>query len=201
MLKVRLKEKKCRNTECREQFMPSRPMQVACTPKCALVLARLDREKKAAKATLEKVKQERAEHRAAKERIKSRGDHAEDAQKAFNAWVRERDYGQPCISCGTVANVQYCAGHYRTVGGFPELRYEPLNVHLQCNRNCNMGKSGNVLEYRIRLVKKIGADKVDWLEGPHDAKHYSIDDLKAITKKYRALTRELKKAREALSAN
>ena len=200
MLKVRLKEKKCRNTECREQFMPSRPMQVACTPKCALVLARLDREKKAAKATLEKAKQERAEHREAKERIKSRGDHAKDAQTAFNAWVRERDFDKPCVSCGNYHQGQWHAGHYLTVGARPELRFEPDNCHKQC-APCNNHLSGNLILYRVTLVGRIGTERVDWLEGPHDAKHYSIDDLKAITKKYRALTRELKKAREASSAN
>jgi hypothetical protein len=124
--------------------------------------------------------------------MKSKGEYAKEAQAVFNAWIRLRDHGLPCISCGTTANVQYAAGHYRTVSSCPELRFEPLNVHLQCNRNCNMAKSGSILEYRIELVKRIGQEKVDWLEGPHEPKRYTIEDLKSIKAHYRAKVRELK---------
>jgi hypothetical protein len=136
----------------------------------------------------------RKELRAAKERVKTKGQYMHDCQTAFNAWIRARDAGKPCISCGTTANVQYAAGHYRTVKACPELRFEPLNVHLQCNRNCNMGKSGAIVEYRIELVKRIGVEAVEWLEGPHEPKRYTIEDLKAITAEYRAKTRELRRA-------
>jgi len=52
-------------------------------------------------------------------------------------------------------------------------------------------KSGNILEYRIRLVKKIGQAAVDCLEGPHEPKRYTIDELKKIKARYRRLLREL----------
>ena len=41
----------------------------------------------------------------------------------------------------------------------------------------------------------IGAEAVAWLEGPHEPKHYSIDDLKQIKAQYRAMTRKLQRAR------
>jgi hypothetical protein len=161
--------------------------QKACSPSCAVQKVRTD-----------KKRERKRETKAAKDRLKTRSEWAKEAQTAFNAWVRERDYGEPCISCGTTnPSTQYCAGHYRTVGACPELRFEPLNVHLQCNRNCNMAKSGNITEYRINLVKKIGAEKVEWLEGPHEPKHYTVEDLKEIKKEYSRKARELKKAREA----
>jgi len=47
-------------------------------------------------------------------------------------------------------------------------------------------KSGNILEYRIRLVKKIGQAAVDWLEGPHEPKRYTIDELKEIKAEYKS---------------
>lgn len=187
--------KKCRNTDCRKSFRVETQMAAKatwCSTDCALVILQRKREK----AKAEKEKRERREYREAKERIKSKGDYAQSAQDDFNAWVRERDYGQPCISCGTTANVQYAAGHYRTVGACKALRFEPLNVHRQCNRNCNSGKSGNIVEYRIGLVKKIGLEKVEWLEGPHEPVRYTVEDYKAIGAKYRALRRELVKARE-----
>ncbi|MNC74268.1 Bacteriophage Lambda NinG protein [compost metagenome] len=59
---------------------------------------------------------------------------------------------------------------------------------MKCNRNL----SGNAVEYRIRLVPRIGAEKVVWLEGPHPARKYTVEEIKAIKAEYRAKTRELK---------
>ena len=178
--------KKCR--VCRETFTPRKALQVVCSPSCALLHAKQKRERE--RKALDKI--ERKAIREARERVKPRSEYMKEAQSAFNSWVRERDAGLPCISCGTTANVQYAAGHYRTTQAAPELRFEPLNVHRQCNRNCNMGKSGNLIEYRVGLVARIGAEAVAWLEGPHKPKHYSIDDLKAIKAEYQQKLRELK---------
>ena len=183
------KPKKCRVATCRASFVPLRMGQAVCSPACAMIDApRHEPKSRKALADIE-----RKDIRVRKEKLKSRADHLKDTQQAFNAWIRARDAGQPCISCGTTADVQYCAGHYRTTAAAPELRFEPLNVNLQCNRNCNMGKSGNLLGYRPGLIKKIGIEAVEWLEGPHEAKKYTVDELKAMTADYRAKTKELKK--------
>ena len=143
------------------------------------------------KARESKEKELRKKHRSDKERIKTRADHAKEAQAAFNAWVRERDKDLPCISCQRHHTGQYHAGHYRSVGACPELRFEPLNVSKQC-APCNTHLSGNAIEYRINLVKKIGADKVEWLEGKHEPRRYDIEDLKQIKAHYRKKLRALK---------
>ena len=143
-----------------------------------------------AKAKDAQAKKERKEHKAAKERIKTRGDHAKDAQVEFNKFIRLRDGALPCISCDRHHSGQYHAGHYRTVGGNPELRYEEANCHKQCSV-CNNHKSGNIVEYRINLRKRIGDNKLDWLEGPHDAKKYTIEQLKEIKLTYRAKCKKL----------
>lgn len=181
--------KKCRNPACCQIFTPQRMGQHVCSPSCGLAIKDVnqDKAKKAMAHT------ERLEHKEAKEKIKPKGEHMKEAQAAFNEWIRLRDHGLPCISCGTTADVQYAAGHYKSAGGNPELRFEPLNVHLQCNRNCNMAKSGNLGPYRIELIKRIGQHRVDWLEGPHEPKRYSVEDLKAIKAHYRKLVREIKK--------
>lgn len=184
----RLRKKKCRNTECRSEFMPIRPMQAACSISCAMALAHSKRLVEA-KAIARK---ERADRRSARERIKTRGDHAKEAQAAFNEYIRERDRDLPCISCGRFHQGQWHAGHYRTVGANPELRFEPRNVHRQC-APCNNHKSGDIVNYRINLVDRIGAEAVEWLEGPHEPRRYSIEELKAIKAKYRAMVRELKR--------
>lgn len=184
------KPKTCKNPACKTSFVPQRLGQAVCNYACGLAIKDVN-EAKARKALAELGRKELKE---SKEKIKTRAEHMKDAQTAFNAWVRARDAGLPCISCGTTADIQYAAGHFRSAGGHPELRFDPLNVHLQCNRNCNMAKSGNLGPYRIELIKRIGQEKVDWLEGPHEPKRYTIDDLKAIKAHYRAMTRELKRA-------
>jgi hypothetical protein len=181
-------KRKCRH--CRQPFTPANSLQVACSLPCALELAPGIAEKKRKAVEAEK----RKAHRAARQKLKTRQDWLREAQQAFNAWVRERDHGMPCISCGTTTAGQWHAGHYRTTKAAPELRFEPLNCHKQCAQ-CNNFDSGNIVEYRLSLINRIGADKVDWLEGPHEAKKYTIDDLREIRDYYRALARELKNAR------
>lgn len=180
--------KRCRVESCRTLFVPARMGQAVCSPACAIKDApkNQDRARKAIQ------QEDRKSLRAAKERVKTKGQYMREAQTAFNAWVRARDAGLPCISCGTTADIQYAAGHFRSAGGHPELRFDPLNVHLQCNRNCNMAKSGNLGPYRAELIRRIGQDKVDWLEGPHEPKRYTIEDLKNITAEYRLKLRQLK---------
>lgn len=187
------KPKTCKNPACRASFVPQRLGQAVCSPKCALATVEVQKAKEKKSLGLA----DRREIKVRKEALKTRADHLKDTQHAFNAWIRQRDAGQPCISCGTTADVQYCAGHYRTTAAAPELRFEPLNVNLQCNRNCNMGKSGNLLGYRPGLIEKIGIEAVEWLEGPHEPKKYTVEELKAMAAEYRAKTRELKKGQAA----
>ncbi|WP_095110546.1 recombination protein NinG [Pseudomonas sp. Irchel 3E20] len=181
------KPKTCRNPACRGSFVPQRLGQAVCSPKCGLAIKDVNQER--ARKSLDQVG--RAEIRVRKEKLKSRADHARDTQQAFNEWVRLRDADLPCVSCGRHHDGQYHAGHYRTVAANPEIRFEPLNVHKQC-APCNNHKSGDIVNYRIELVKRIGTEAVEWLEGPHEAKKYTVEELKAMTADYRAKTRELK---------
>lgn len=182
------RQKKCKNPACRASFVPQRLGQAVCSPKCGLAIKDVNAEK--ARKALADVG--RKELRAAKERVKLKGQYMREAQVAINAWVRLRDAKLPCVSCGRHHDGQYHAGHYRTVGSNPALRFEPLNIHKQC-APCNNHKSGDIVNYRIELVKRIGAEAVAWLEGPHEPKRYTIEDLKAITAEYRAKTKELKR--------
>jgi len=182
--------KRCRT--CKSKFEPFNSLQIVCGPVCALQYA----QKEKIKAAESRAKDQRKWVKEQKERLKSRGDHAREAQKEFNAFIRARDEHLPCISCESYTAGQYHAGHYRTVKAAPELRYDEANVHKQCAQ-CNNFDSGNLVEYRINLGKKIGTTEVDRLEGLTPPKHYTIDDLKEIKAKYRALTRELQRQRRA----
>ena len=166
------------------------------------------RAKEAAARKKERVEKERVDRRelkARKEALRPHGYYVKQAQIWFNRFIRLRDHGNHCISCDRpyqqsfyLKGQLFDAGHYRSVGSSPELRFEELNVHLQCVR-CNRELSGNAVEYRKRLLIKIGAKNLDWLEGPHEAKHYSVDDLKAIAAKYKSKCKELQTARESLA--
>lgn len=187
-VKVR-KAKECANPACNESFVPARLGQKVCGYKCGLAIAPANQD--VARKAIDQ--RERREIKVRREKLKSRADHMKDTQVAFNAWVRARDASQPCISCGRFHQGKNDAGHYRTVASAPELRFEPLNCHLQCSP-CNTHKSGDIVNYRINLLQRIGAEQVAWVEGPHEPKKYTIDELKALTAHYRELTRELKRA-------
>jgi hypothetical protein len=173
------RQKKCQ--QCKQTFTAYNTLHIVCSVPCAK-----------AKIAADKDVIERKEIRAAKERIKTKADHAREAQQAINEWIRLRDAAKPCISCGRHHQGQYHAGHYRTVGSNPELRFEPLNIHKQC-APCNNHKSGDIVNYRLSLIQRIGQASVDWLEGPHEPKRYTIEDLKSIKAEYRDKTRQIKK--------
>ncbi len=165
---------------CGEPFAKQRIGQKTCSVKCAIELG---------KVVAEKMKQaaKRVERRETKKKLdalKTRSDWLKDAQVVFNRWVRLRDAGQPCISCGRNTGAKMNAGHYRSVGACPELRFQPMNVHLQCE-HCNSYLSGNAIEYRKRLIDRIGIQNVEWLEGPHEPIKLTIDDIKRIIVEYK----------------
>ena len=140
--------------------------------------------------------QEKRDLNERKKAARNKSWYVKKAQEAFNAYIRERDKDEPCISCGKFGlenkhGGAWDCGHFKSIGAFPELRYEPLNAHKQC-KSCNSGsgKFGKFhkkeltvsAEYRERLIKKIGPDNVNWLEGKHEAKHYTKEQLEEIKK-------------------
>lgn len=145
----------------------------------------------------DRLKVERKKDRERKEKIKTRSDYMKEAQIEFNKYIRSRDEGKPCISCGTplVSGVHgggFDSGHFRSRGSAPHLAFDERNAHGQCKR-CNRYLSGNISKYRIGLVGRIGADRVVELESDNEPKHYTKEDLINIRDTYRAKTRELKK--------
>jgi len=171
------KPKKCKI--CKEQFLPQRALQTICSIQCSIEYA-----------SRKKAQKQRIERREAKEKAKTRGQWLKEAQAAFNAFIRARDKDKPCVSCGRFHEGQYHAGHYRATSVAPALRFNEENVHKQC-APCNNHKHGNLLEYRIRLINRIGGELVEWLEGNHPPAKYSVHDLKEIKSKYSKMARDI----------
>ena len=171
---------------CEVLFVPARMGQIVCSVRCAQRMPVIARNTiKAAK------KMTRAKLAALKPRSKWMA----EAQQAFNAWVRARDAWVGCVSCGTMTG-KTNAGHYRSVGSCPELRFDPLNVHRQCER-CNTYLHGNLIAYRHALIRRVGIDSVNAIEGPHPAQKHTVEELRAIRDLYRAKSKAIERKFEA----
>ena len=135
-----------------------------------------------AKSRKQAAKKDRQSHAKKKRELKDndKSFQADKTQTFFNKFIRLRDAGNVCISCQKPPRKKN-AGHYLSRGAHPELKYHPLNCHLQCE-HCNSFKSGNQALYRTHLIEKIGADNVEWLEGPHKPRRYTIENLKTLQK-------------------
>lgn len=189
-------ERKKRCPSCRVLFAPARPSQAVCGEiECAIAHGKSEQGQEKTRKALAEVG--RKEIKVRKEALKSRSDHMREAQIAFNAYIRARDQaaGYPCISSGRPldwSGNQTDAGHYRSVGAAPHLRFDERNCHAQSKAD-NRFLSGNAVDYRVGLIARIGLEAVEALESDQSVKKYTIEDLKAITAHYRAKTRELKR--------
>ena len=172
---------------CQTMFEQRSMGHVVCSPACAVKWAAQKFERDMARQK----KAERAQDRERREKLKSLRDWLRDAQAAVNAYVRERDRFLPCISCGRMHKGQWHAGHYLSRGARPELALNPLNIAKQC-APCNTYQSGNQAAFRIGLIERIGLEAVEWLEGPHEPKKYTVDEAKAIRDEYRAKLKALR---------
>lgn len=155
-----------------------RQLNRICSPDCALKFAR-DRQ------TQERKKQARKDLRDYNERNKSLAKCRAEAQSAVNEYIRVRDHGKPCVSCGTTKDVEHLtggywhAGHYRSRGAAPHLSLVLVNIWKQCPR-CNKELSGNTVPYRQELVRRIGEARVLELEADNTPRKYARDQLSRI---------------------
>lgn len=200
---------------CNERFKPVAIYERWCCEKhkdeyiAQLALkARQNRLQKESKQKQKDAQAERQNLKVRKLALKPDSHFKSLAQQAFNEYIRTRDHDQPCISCGEtnppdLHGGRWDCGHFKTVGGFPELRFVEANAYRQC-KPCNAGsaKYGAKAEtvgrqYRASLIRLFGPELVDWLDGPHEMTNYRRDDYIRIRKVYKAKTKALKKLQEA----
>lgn len=162
----------------------------------------------------EQAKVSRAKQRADKEALKPLSKLKAEAQDAFNKYVRLRDFFEPCISCGAskeeveagqgwkIGGCWDC-GHYKSRGAKPNIRFHLLNAHKQC-KSCNggagkySGKNETVSQqYEINLIKKIGPEKVDWLNNNNELREFTPEYLRRIKKIFNKKARLQKKRNES----
>jgi hypothetical protein len=132
----------------------------------------------------EKQKQWKAKKTRLKKELMSLQDWLKLAQMTFNKWIRHRDKGMSCISCGNEPK-KANAGHYFSQGGHSNVRFNEDNVHLQCE-HCNSYLSGNLLNYRIGIEKRIGGERLIALhEQAHTTKKWTVQELNEIIETYK----------------
>ncbi len=127
----------------------------------------------------------------------SLSDHLRLAQVVINKYVRLRDYKKSCVSCHMKYNSNknggvWDCGHYRSRGSASHLRFNLWNMAKQCVK-CNRNLSSNSIEYRKELVKRIGLDKVYYLENCNVMKKFDIEYLKRMKAIFNKKSRILQK--------
>ena len=169
---------------CATPYIPARPMQAVCGARCAH----------------RKIKQDKADERAQvktrKEAVKTLPVLKAEAQQAFNAFIRARDAGKPCICCGLPLSAgevggAFDCGHYRSVGSAPHLRYDERNAHAQ-RKQCNRWGAGRAVDYRLGLIERIGIAAVEALESDNAPHKWTREGLIEVRDTYRAKLKEMK---------
>ncbi len=139
----------------------------------------------------EKAKQWKVKKQKMQQELETVQDFMNMTQVVFNRFIRERDKHENCISCGKHINGVRHASHYLSAGGHSNVRYHEDNVWVSCYK-CNVMLSGNQVEYRKRLIDKIGIERVEWLESNGATeRRYTKEELREIMKEYKQKVKEL----------
>lgn len=200
------KPKKCK--VCEKEFTPTyNSTQKVCSPSCAIKLVDMEKQAKAKKARSGEIKRVKQKLKQL-DRKDLKWQHKQ-TQKSFNRMrvlqelLRFKSIGKEpeCVSCGKT-NMDFCCGHFKTVGAHSELRYDELNTHLQCNRYCNKGLSGNIngnkttRGYIQGLIDWYGEDKanhiIDYCKSK-PSKKWAWQELEEMRKGFNAEIRRLEK--------
>ena len=170
---------------CGTLYSPRSSFATVCSPRCAGKKVKADRAA------------ERVALKARKAALKRIPDLIKEAQKEFNAYIRERDKDKPCISCGRPLRTSdgatggdFDCGHYRSTGSASHLRFHEDNAHGQC-KWCNRHGAGRAVDYRLGLVARIGIDRVEALEADNTPHKWERDELIAIKEEFKRKRKKL----------
>jgi hypothetical protein len=175
-----MKAKKCKH--CKQPFTPMRTsLEKYCwKPECVEAFVQEAREK-----------QWKKRKKQMKESSLTLSDYMKLLQQVFNTYIRLRDDGKMCISCGNMT-AKRDAGHFFSVGNYPSVRFHEDNVHSQCV-HCNQYRGGNLHEYRRWLILRIGQERFNELEKlAHQSNKYSIPEIKELIKIYKNKINDLR---------
>lgn len=190
---------------CKEKFTATFANVWWCCPEHGAIYAVELRAKQKVKETAKRIREQkeaekegrkrRAERRTA---LKTKSQWRVEAQAAFNKYVRLRDEGLPCISCGRLPEQKYGGsmdcGHYRSRGAASHLAFNLHNTAGQCVF-CNRNMSGAQKAFELGLIDRIGADKVEVLNNDNSNRKFDIPYLQRIKSIFTRKSRALEKRR------
>lgn len=196
------KPKKC--PICFTEYIPRSSLQKVCHDwHCAIEFNKQRDAEIAAREIRKQEKLQRDDLRQRRERLKGIAEWQKEAQAAFNRYIKFRDFNKDCVSCGSTLqhSGNYTTGsavdasHYRSRGAASHLKFNLFNVHLSCTR-CNRQLSGNAVEYRIRLINRIGLSLVERVEADNTPRKFDIDYLKRVKAIFTRRARHYEKIRK-----
>jgi hypothetical protein len=192
------------------------PFRSWCSPKCAIIIAREKQVKSQRRAAARAKAKKKADSRAAGKALRDLNRRTLSwqhnlTQPVFNRmrvleelkWFRDRGIEPYCISCGRT-KMDWCCGHYKTVGAQSQNRYDPNNTFLQCNWRCNRQLSGNIHGDKTSkgmiqgILDRFGEDQgqvilthCEIVAAPRKWQWEELEDFRArCASKIRALERE-----------
>ena len=189
MVNKQPKQKKCRY--CGTFFIPYKSTIKNCNDLTCIKAFIEENQSKIERKTIQRKKEHK---KALKESLMSISELEKQAKTVFQKYVRLRDKDLPCISCGKLNCKDWAGGHYFPAGVYSGLIFDERNCHKQCNSHCNMYLSGNLINYRIGLIKRFGEDFVNELESEANEKRnykYTRDELKEIKENFQGKINEL----------
>jgi len=190
---------------CGEWFHPTYSNVRWCCPEHGTEYVLQLRAKEKAKAEAKRMKvrmgEEKAERQRLRERrvaLKTKSQWRKEAQDAFNRYVRLRDAGKLCISCGRLPEQKLGGtmdcGHYRTRGAAAHLAFNLHNTAAQCVY-CNRDRAGAQKAFEQGLIERIGPEAVEALNNNNSVRKFDIPYFQRIKRIFTRKARTLEKRR------
>lgn len=181
--------KKCKN--CKNPFEPRfSTLERFCWE---LECKYMEAMEKVSKIKSMRVKNQKKELKKKKEALETIKEMMKRVQKVVNLYVRTRDAGKECCSCDTILRGKFDAGHFWNSNNFKNVTFDAeRNVSGQCVK-CNRWEHGSLLQYREKLIKRIGPEKYNQLE--EDARvtrRFTKSELQETLDEYKVKLKKLK---------
>jgi len=170
---------RCKN--CKTKFEPKTFLQKYCNNEECIRVFVEEAKVKTWKKTKAKMKAD----------LMTLQDYLKLAQITFNKYINLRDKNLPCISCNKPIKGRVNASHFWNANNHYNVRFNEDNVHSSCI-TCNQFLSGNLLEYRSRLILKIGQERFNILEAEaKKTRKFTKEELKEIIDTYKKKIKDI----------
>lgn len=174
--------RRTRCPHCKGKLEPGQRIHEYCIAPWAEAQAAKKEREEAKKARMA-AKVDRALTRQRKEALKTISQIEEECRRIVQKIARIRDKDRGCISCDKPANWdgQWHGSHYRSHGACSVLQFHLWNINKAC-WICNKLYSGRIDQYKVGIVNRYGAERLDWLDSQPTLKRYSRDYLMRFKK-------------------